>query len=146
MAVVGLGARSYVRSTDWVSGEVFYRRTIDADGGSVRVILNLGQIYAAKEQYALAEHLLRKALDLCPDLLDRAQQSRLRVAAAGKKWRKPSASVAATAQAPEARKEYPRTWMACSQPGAHACAEDNDEAALWRFSPKAGGIIPTCGI
>jgi protein O-mannosyl-transferase len=112
LIVFSLSARSYVRSSDWVTNEVFYIRTLAAGGGSVRVVLNLGQVYSAKGQYARAEALFRRALRLCPSY----QIARNNLADAlyhqGKKEEADRTFREASAAAPEARKEFPRTWVA----------------------------------
>jgi len=112
LAVTALGARSYSRSGDWVTNERFYRRTIESGGGSVRVILNLGQIYAMKKEYARAEVLFRKALQMCPTY----QMARNNLAdvlhSQGKAEEAERMFREASAAAPEARKEFPRTWVA----------------------------------
>jgi tetratricopeptide (TPR) repeat protein len=112
LIVVGLSVRSYVRSSDWITNEIFYTRTLVAGGGSVRVVLNLGQVYAAGGQYRRAEGLFRRALQLCPSY----QIARNNLADAlyhqGKKDEADQTFRAASAAAPEARKEFPRTWVA----------------------------------
>src|SRR5205814_2846079 len=67
LAVVGLGARSLVRSGDWLSPEMFYRQALRTGAAKTRMALNLGQIYAARGDYAKAEPLLRKVVEMSPD-------------------------------------------------------------------------------
>jgi protein O-mannosyl-transferase len=128
--VVGLTARSYVRSGDWLNSEIFYTRTLAAGGGSVRVVLNLGLVYAAKGEYHHAEMLLRRALQLCPDYLiarnnlANVLQQQGKTAEADRTFREASAA------APEARKEYPRTWVAALNVAKMRVKADDSAGAL----------------
>ena len=112
LAVVGLSARSYVRSGDWLTNEIFYTRTLQAGGGSIRVVLNLGQVYAAKGEYHHAEMLYRRALQLCPSYLMARNNLADALYRQGKIDEADRTFREASAAAPEARKEYPRTWVA----------------------------------
>jgi len=112
LAVVGLSARSYVRSGDWLTNEIFYTRTLQAGGGSIRVVLNLGQVYAAKGEYHHAEMLYRRALQLCPSYLMASNNLADALYRQGKIDEADRTFREASAAAPEARKEYPRTWVA----------------------------------
>ena len=67
VAVVGLSARSAIRSSDWVDPETFFRRTFAAGGSSSRIGVNLGVIYALRGEHAKAEAILRKVLQIFPD-------------------------------------------------------------------------------
>ena len=75
-AVVALSVRSTIRSSDWSTEEIFYRRTLAAGGQSSRVLANLGQVYANRGEYAKAEAILRKVLASEPRLPNRTQQPR----------------------------------------------------------------------
>jgi protein O-mannosyl-transferase len=66
-AVIGLGIRSFARSTDWVDEATFYQRTLVRGGTSGRVIANLARIYAERHDYAAAERMLRRVLQASPD-------------------------------------------------------------------------------
>jgi tetratricopeptide (TPR) repeat protein len=111
LVVVAFSARSYVRSSDWVTNQVFYTRTLAAGGGSVRVVLNLGQVYAAKGQYARAEKLFRRALELCPSYLIARNNLADALYRQGKTEEADRTFREASAAAPEARKDFPRTWV-----------------------------------
>ena len=67
IAVIGLGARSFVRSGDWLTPETFYRHAIRSGATKTRMALNLAQIYAERRDYAKAEPLLRKVVAMNPD-------------------------------------------------------------------------------
>ncbi len=136
LAVLALSARSFVRSTDWVSPEVFYQRTIAAGGTSTRVSVNLAQIYTAQGEYAKAEAIYREVLRILPaypiarnnlaDVLYRegkAEEASMMFA---------SANLAAT----EARKEYPRTWIAALNL-ARLRYHEHDEAGALSILDKA---------
>jgi Flp pilus assembly protein TadD len=66
VAFVGLSARSFIRSGDWLTPETFYRHSLAAGAGKTRMALNLAQSYAAAENYEKAEALLRKVVALNP--------------------------------------------------------------------------------
>jgi len=112
LASAALGARSYVRSTDWVSDETFYRRTLAAGGTSARTGLNLGQIYANRGQFAEAEKVFRKVLEIAPGY-PIAQNNLANVLYHEGKNQEAEALFAEVQKASgETRKEYPRTWVA----------------------------------
>jgi protein O-mannosyl-transferase len=112
LAVLGLGARSVVRSTDWVSEQRFYERTLASGGSTVRVAVNLAQIYARDRKFAKAEMMYRKVLVLAPDY-PFARNGLGEVLYQQGKKEEGQAQLAASANAsPEARKDYPRTWLA----------------------------------
>ena len=67
LAVALLGVRSAVRSSDWVTPQVFYERTLAAGGTSIRVATNLAQIYTEQGNYPKAEEMLRRVLSITPD-------------------------------------------------------------------------------
>jgi tetratricopeptide (TPR) repeat protein len=112
VAVIGFSARSYVRSSDWVSNEVFYTRTLKAGGGSVRVVLNLGALYASKQEYGRAEALFRKALELSPTYLMARNNLADVLYRQGKTEEAAQTFREASAAAAVARNEFPRTWVA----------------------------------
>src|SRR5207249_6165814 len=62
-AVIGLSVRSFVRSTDWVSPETFYRRTLLAGGTCVRMAVNLAAMYTSRGEASRDESILRKVLE-----------------------------------------------------------------------------------
>ena len=74
-AVVALGVRSTIRSSDWLTEEIFYRRTLAAGGRSSRILANLGQVYANRGEFAKAEAILSKCSAPEPRLPNRTQQS-----------------------------------------------------------------------
>jgi tetratricopeptide (TPR) repeat protein len=130
LMVVGLSARSYVRSGDWLNSEIFYTRTLAAGGGSVRVILNLGIVYAGKGEYHHAEMLLRRTLKLCPSYLIARNNLADVLQRQGKTEEADRTFREASAEAPEARKEYPRTWVAALNVAKMHVKSDDTAGAL----------------
>jgi Flp pilus assembly protein TadD len=125
-AVIALGVRSTVRSGDWLSNEIFARRTLAAGGSSIRVDLLLGQIYAGRGDYAAAEQIYRKALQVYPDYPSARNNLADALVHQGKEDEAKSIFVAATEIAPENRKEYPRTWITALNL-AHLYHTQNDD-------------------
>jgi tetratricopeptide (TPR) repeat protein len=128
--VVGFSARSYVRSGDWLNSEIFYTRTLAAGGGSVRVVLNLALVYGARGEYHHAEMLLRRALKLCPSYLIARNNLADILQREGKTEEAERTFREANAAAPEARKEYPRTWAAVLNVAKMRIKADDTPGAL----------------
>jgi protein O-mannosyl-transferase len=112
LAVLGLGIRSTLRSSDWMSNEVFAQRTLAAGGTSIRVALLLGQAYATRQQYTEAEKIFRKALVICPDYPPARTNLADVLNRQGKQKEAEALFSTTTREAHETMKEYPRTWMA----------------------------------
>lgn len=111
-AALALSLRSAARSGDWITAEHFYERTIASGGTSIRVSLNLGQIYASRGEYPRAETCFRRILAAYPDY-PAAQTNLANVLFhEGKKAEAEKIFASASKSAPEERKEYPRTWLA----------------------------------
>jgi len=112
LTTAGLGIRSYIRSTDWVTAETFYRRTLAAGGTSARTGLNLGQIYANRGQFAEAERVFRKVIEIAPNY-PIAQNNLANVLYhEGKNKEAEALFVEVQKASAQTRKEYPRTWIA----------------------------------
>jgi Flp pilus assembly protein TadD len=111
-AVLALGVRSAIRSSDWESNETLARSTIAAGGTTVRIALLLGQVYSNRGDYVQAEHLFRKALQLCPEYPTARNNLATALMHQGKDKEAESFFTEATKAAHETRKDYPRTWMA----------------------------------
>jgi tetratricopeptide (TPR) repeat protein len=112
LAALALGARSFMRSTDWVNEETFYRRTLAAGGTSIRVALNLGQVHSSRGEYAEAEALYRRILKISPDYPMARTNLGDALVHQGKMEEANALFAAANQAAERARKEYPRTWIA----------------------------------
>ena len=112
IALVGFSVRSFVRSSDWVTPETFYRRTLAAGGASTRVQVNLAQIYAGRGEYAKAEAIFRAALRILPDY-PIARNNLAHVLYEQGKTAEAEAIFSATSNdAVKTRNDYPRTWIA----------------------------------
>ncbi len=130
VAVIALGARSAIRSSDWVTAEIFYQRTIVAGGGSARLSTNLAAIYSGRGEYAKAEEILRKVLENSPDFpvarnnLADALQRQGKGAEAEAMFAESNAAAATT------RKDYPHTWIAAVNLARLQHAKGDDSSAL----------------
>lgn len=128
-AVAALGARTYIRATDWSDAETFYQRTIEAGGGTPRVRGNLANIYGQRGDYAGQEKLLRETLERFPEYLPSRlalgvclnKQGRTAEAAALLELDKQQSAVAA--------RKFSRTWTAAyGLAGVRAGEGKKDEA------------------
>lgn len=140
-AVVGLGVRSIVRSSDWMSNETFARHTIAAGGASVRTALLLAQVYSNRGEYAEAERLLRRALQLSPDYLIARNNLADALAHQGKEKEAEAVFAEATRAAHESMKDYPRTWIAALN-FAHVLHTKRDDAGAIAVLEKARQDYP----
>lgn len=111
IAVVALGARSAVRSSDWVNSETFFRRTLAAGGSSCRIAVNLALIYSHRGDYAKAESILRRVLELTPDYVIAQNNLADALFHEGKKEEAEKLFERARLESTAAAKEYPRTWL-----------------------------------
>ena len=112
IAVIALGTRSFIRSSDWLNEETFYKRTLAAGGISGRVAVNLAQVYARHHNYAEAEKILRRVIQLSPDYPVGRNTLAALLNLEGKENGSRSAIGFDGQMAPQARKDYPRTWGA----------------------------------
>ena len=130
VAVVGLSIRSTVRSSDWVTEETFYTRTLAAGGVSVRVKLNLGMIHSRRGDYAKAEAMFRDVLRAWPDY----PVAKNNLADVLHRQNKPAEAEAIFAQlkdnAATSRKEHSRTWMAALNLARMKHGRNDTESAL----------------
>jgi protein O-mannosyl-transferase len=130
LAALALGARGFIRSTDWVDEETFYCRTLAAGGTSIRVALNLGQIYSSQGKYVQAEALYRRIIKISPDYLIARTNLGYALVHQGKTEEANALFAAASRAADEDRKENPRSWVAALNL-AHMRYKENDlEGAL----------------
>jgi tetratricopeptide (TPR) repeat protein len=129
-AAVALSVRSTIRSSDWSTEEIFYRRTLAAGGRSSRILANLGQVYANRGEFAKAEAIYRNVLRLCPDYpIARSNLAEVLLREGHKK--EAQELLASTSKATETtRKEYPRTWVAVLNLALSYHREKNDAEAL----------------
>ena len=130
LACIGLATRSFIRSTDWVSPEIFFQRTLAAGGKSLRVALNLGQVYSSKGEYAKAETIFRRVLEISPDYTVARSNLGEALFRQGKTKEAEAVFAAASKSADQSRKEYPRTWIATLNLAHMRHKEHDDKTAL----------------
>lgn len=130
LACLGLGARSFIRSSDWVNAETFYQRTLAAGGKSLRVAMNLGQVYSSKGEYAKAEALFRRVLQISPDYTMARSNLGEALFRQGKPREAEAVFAVASKSAEQSRKEYPRTWIATLNLAHMRHNEQDDGTAL----------------
>jgi tetratricopeptide (TPR) repeat protein len=141
VAVIALAARSAVRSSDWVTEETFYRRTLAAGGMSTRLGTNLGQIYAVEGKYDKAEKIFRRMIEINPDFpLARNNLAEV-LNRQGKKKEAEALFVSTTKGAQDARKSYPRTWIAVLNL-AFWREKENNNAAAFEIAERARHDYP----
>ena len=130
LAVLALGSRSFIRSTDWVSAETFYKRTFEAGSRSARVAINLGQVYSARGAYSEAEQIFRSVLDQNPDY-PVAQNNLASVLARQGKDKEAEALFAVIEKnSKRTRQEYPRTWIGALNLASVRHNAHQDDSAL----------------
>ncbi|MGI8431725.1 MAG: tetratricopeptide repeat protein [Chthoniobacterales bacterium] len=112
LAVLGLSLQSASRSSDWTTPEHFYQRTIAAGGTSMRVSLNLGQLYAQRGEYARAETCFREILAVYPNYPVAQTNLANALFHEGKKKEAEALFAGSAQSAPQSRKDFPRTWIA----------------------------------
>jgi protein O-mannosyl-transferase len=140
-AVIGLSARSAVRSSDWVTDEIFYQRTLAAGGASSRVLGNLAQIYSTKGQYAKAEAIFRQVLKMSPDYPIARNNLAEALARQGKKEAAEKILAATSKETEQTRKEYPRTWIPVLNLALYH-RKDKDDAGALSIAEKARQDYP----
>lgn len=130
IALVGFSVRSAIRSTDWVTPEAFYRRTLAAGGMTTRIGVNLALIYANRGEYAKAEQIYRRVLAITPDYpIARTNLAEV-LNQQNKKAEAETLLLSVSSSAAETRKEYPRTWIAALNLAHLRHAEKDDQHAL----------------
>jgi tetratricopeptide (TPR) repeat protein len=112
LAVVGLSARSVVRSTDWADEETFYTQTIKSGGSSVRAAVNLAEIYSQRGDLAAAERVFRIVLDLMPNYPMARNNLANLLHQLGRKDEAQAMFDSSAKAAVDTRKDYPGTWVA----------------------------------
>lgn len=141
VAIVALGTRSFVRSGDWINPETFYRHALRAGSSKARIALNLGQIYTDKGDYAKAEPLLRRVVALNPDYPSARNALAHLLFKQGKTEEAERLFAENTVAAEQARKEYPRTWLAALNL-AHMCYNDHNLLQALEVIRKAEADYP----
>ena len=88
-----------------------YRRTLAAGGTSARTGLNLALIYANREDYAGAEKIIRKVLEVAPDYPLAQNNLASALSHQGKTKEAEALFALLERSSTETRKEYPRSWI-----------------------------------
>lgn len=141
IAIVGLGSRSIIRSSDWVKAQTFYERTMAAGGSSLRVATNLGVIYSVQGEYAKAEQVFRVVLKMMPDYLLAKNNLADALLRQGRKEEAAAIYAASSEAAAESRQEEPRTWIAALNL-ARFRQNGGDDAAALAILEKARADYP----
>lgn len=141
LAVVGLSVRSTIRSSDWIDPETFLRRTFSAGGSSTRIAVNLAVIYGERGEYAKAEALLRKVLQILPDHPIARNNLASALSHQGKGQEAEAMFDSASKLASADRSGFPRTWEAARNVARLRHKERNDAAAL-AVLERARGDFP----
>ncbi len=128
--LIGFSARSYVRSSDWITPKTFYQRTMAAGGTSPRIAVRLGLIYANEGDYEKAEKVYRRVIELWPDYPVARNNLADVLERRGKRAEAEAIFAASTSQANEQRKEYPHTWAAALNLARLRHLDHDDENAL----------------
>ncbi|HEY6205979.1 MAG TPA: tetratricopeptide repeat protein [Chthoniobacterales bacterium] len=111
IAVIALGLRSFIRSSDWANEETFYKRTFAAGSRSARVAINLGQIYANRAEYAKAENIFRAVLACNPGYPNAQNHLAGVLFNEGKIKEAEQLYADVEKNSAQTRKEYPHTWI-----------------------------------
>jgi Flp pilus assembly protein TadD len=128
--VLGLSTRSFVRSTDWVSAETFYQRTLQAGGLSVRMCVNLATIYSKRGETDKAERLLRKVIQVEPTYLVARNNLAALLSQRGQKAEAEKLFDSVSKPTTQEKASYPRTWAARLNLAGMAHARNDDQGAL----------------
>jgi tetratricopeptide (TPR) repeat protein len=141
IAILALGVRSAIRSSDWSNDEIFYKRTLAAGGISARVEVNLAQIYADRGEYVAAEKLFRHILATIPDYPIARNNLASVLANEGKVAESEALFARSAEQAKGSRSQYPRTWIAAYN-FAHMRSQAKDNAGAIAVLERARADYP----
>ncbi len=130
LAVFGLSVRSFHRSGDWVSPEMFYRHALASGAAKTRMALNLGQIYVGEEKYAKAEPLLRKVVEMSPDYPMGQNALAHLLLRQGNCEEAEQVFAVATKLAQRTQTDEPRTWIAALNVAYMRYGQEDTEGAL----------------
>ena len=130
LALVGLSARSMVRSTDWADEETFYTRTIQSGGSSVRAAVNLAEIYSQRGDTVEAERVFRVVLKMNPDHPMARNNLANVLDKQGRKAEAQKLFDSSAKAAGETRNDYPGTWVAAINLARIKRAQGDFEGAM----------------
>jgi Flp pilus assembly protein TadD len=92
--------------------------------------MNLGQVYSSKGEYAKAEALFRRVLEISPDYTMAHSNLGEALFRQGRTQEAEAVFAAASKSAEESRTQYPRTWIATLNVAHLRHKEHDDQAAL----------------
>ena len=141
LVIVGLSARSFIRSSDWVTPETFYQRTLLAGGTSVRMAVNLAiDLFAARRKCEGRKYLAQSAAGRS-GVFGGPEQSGSVLSGQGKTAEAEEMYDSASTPTAEDRENYPRTWAAALN-RAHAAHNRNDDQSALAIIDKARRDYP----
>ncbi len=126
---LSLSVRSYYRSADWSSAENFFQQTLSC-GGSARAATNLALVYSRRGDYAKAESLLHRVLQMTPDEPITRNNLADRLRHLGRNGEAEKILVKTNDEGDALRKEYPRSWVIAANLARMRHAEKDDKAAI----------------
>jgi len=115
LAIGGLGARTAVRSGDWVDAETFCARTIAAGGATPRILSSLAAIYSHRGEPQKEEQVLRKMIAQFPEFAPARQNLAICLSRQGRKAEAEALLGEVKEHADQIARQYPRTWPAAVQ-------------------------------
>jgi tetratricopeptide (TPR) repeat protein len=157
-ALLGLSARSFIRSGDWLNAETFYRQSLTAGAAKSRMALNLAQTYAAQGDYPKADALLRKLAAANPNYAMAQNALGHLLLREGKTDEAEQVFAKTASVAAQATSDQPRTWIAAlnlaymkysahDSPGALAILENarTEYPETWRLINLESEILRADG-
>ncbi|MDR3404261.1 MAG: hypothetical protein P4L99_17315 [Chthoniobacter sp.] len=115
VAIIGLGARTAVRSGDWIDGETFCARTIADGGATPRILSALSSIYGQRGDLKKQEQVLRRTIAQFPEFAPARMNLGICLSRQGRAAEAEALLGATHAQADQVARRYPRTWPAAVQ-------------------------------
>jgi len=115
LAIVALGARTAVRSGDWIDGETFCARTIADGGATPRILSALSSIYAQRGDLKMQEKMLRRTIAQFPEFAPARMNLGICLSRQGRASEAEALLGATHVQADQVARQYPRTWPAAVQ-------------------------------
>jgi len=115
VAIVGLGARTAMRSGDWINGETFCLRTIEDGGATPRILGALASLYGQRDDFAKQENILRKMIERFPEYAPARLNLGICLSRQGRAAEAEALLGASRERADEISRQYPRTWPAALQ-------------------------------
>lgn len=115
LAILGLGARTAVRSGDWINAETFCVRTIAAGGATPRILSALAAVYAQRGDLPRQEAILRKMIAQFPQYVPARMNLGINLSRQGRTDEAEALLQTSRKTEDEVSRQYPRTWAAALQ-------------------------------